>query len=194
LAVGITIDMRKGRTFEGAFERSVVYGLRDPRSGRVFYVGKTENTLRGRFAGHVASARFGRRGLLRDVIRGILAEGLEPIPFVIARSEPGNLAALEAAMIGKLIDEGEPLVNRDLGESNHCRKCGESGHNAQTCGRPTRSRRKRARALERDRTWEWRGKRRPIAEGMPVKSKCGRCGESGHNVRTCQSHDGQSSD
>ena len=65
-------------------EKYYVYALIDPRDGKPFYVGKGKNR---RMFKHVLEARGGRSGAKCDVIRAILAAGLDVQYDIIQRFE-----------------------------------------------------------------------------------------------------------
>lgn len=81
----------------GAF---YVYDLVDPRNGQTFYVGKGTG---GRCRQHIADAKKGKTGPKYDLIREILAEGLEVGVCIIREFEDEARAyASEKRRIAKL--------------------------------------------------------------------------------------------
>lgn len=64
-------------------ETTQIYGILDPRANRVFYVGRSNNPER-RLAQHVTEARLvGTRIKRAQVIREILAAGLQPALIIL---------------------------------------------------------------------------------------------------------------
>lgn len=85
-----------------------VYGLRDPDTGLIRYVGESEH-IEKRYAQHINGARTGwvkggsgARGMQRDWVMGLRSRGLRP-ELVILRDMPGasksELLDAEAQMI-----------------------------------------------------------------------------------------------
>lgn len=62
----------------------VIYGLGDPRTRRIHYVGRTTDLTR-RWKQHIYAAKAGRRSRKDDWIRELLALGLEPWPVTIEK-------------------------------------------------------------------------------------------------------------
>jgi len=93
----------------------VVYGLHDPQSEGLFYVGRTVGRLERRIAGHVADAR----GLGRccSAPRYLRATGCQPEAIVLERTFESDLGDVEARWIATCRAAGHPLVNVSPGGS-----------------------------------------------------------------------------
>lgn len=81
-----------------------IYGLTDPRDGRVRYIGQTKLRLEVRLRVHLRNARLGKGGgrALREWLAGLLAEGLEPIVLPLEEVEPARALEVEAGYISVL--------------------------------------------------------------------------------------------
>lgn len=109
------------------YEVALVYGLRDPRDRRIYYVGCTSSP-QSRLIGHLEDARATRgteRATPKDRwIAELLDAGLEPdmVPLDLGvgsgRSgvpEAYSARAREQIWIRRLSVRGEPLLNRPVG-------------------------------------------------------------------------------
>ncbi len=91
-------------------EHSVIYGLIDPRTSEMRYVGWTVNP-RSRLRRHMGSARAGRKGgYVLAWIREVLADGLEP-QMVILETNPSDYAMAERDWIRRYRSWGCRLTN-----------------------------------------------------------------------------------
>jgi hypothetical protein len=95
---------------EGPF--GIVYGLRDPRTGTLKYVGMTRQRLHERLKCHMSKANTKSRNRAAGWLRGLLAEGLQPTAEVLAvAATRDELLYLERLHISRARHEGHPLVN-----------------------------------------------------------------------------------
>jgi hypothetical protein len=95
---------------EGPF--GIVYGLRDPRTGALKYVGMTRLRLQDRLRCHMSKANTKSRNRAAGWLRGLLAEGLQPVAEVLAvAANRDELLYLERLHISRARHEGHPLVN-----------------------------------------------------------------------------------
>lgn len=76
----IVTDVRVGRR--------LIYGIIDPRSQTLIYVGKTHKRRENRLGEHVENANEGLETPVYESIRAILRAGVEPIIFVLRRLPP----------------------------------------------------------------------------------------------------------
>ena len=70
--------------------RWLIYGLLDPRTKTLIYVGKTHKRRENRLAEHIESANNGSTAPIHDYIRNMIANGVLPVIFVLARVPPSN--------------------------------------------------------------------------------------------------------
>lgn len=90
----------------------VVYGLYDPRTRELRYVGKTEKTLKQRLRGHFKKARAGSERHCSCWVRGLLAQDLQPFIKVIEADVPvDRLNAREEHWIAYFRAHGARLTN-----------------------------------------------------------------------------------
>jgi hypothetical protein len=68
---------------------TVIYGLADPFTGHLRYIGKTATTFRRRFDAHLGDARRGVRRPCADWIGALLRKGSQPEMFEIEACPPG---------------------------------------------------------------------------------------------------------
>ena len=91
-----------------AGRRTVIYGLVDPRSGEIFYVGKTSNA-ETRVARHLAERC--NKGRV-EWIRNIIGVGLKPTLAILEVVQKGeNWGDREIYWIARGKELGWPLVN-----------------------------------------------------------------------------------
>jgi len=106
----------------GALPRFVVYGLFDPRTNELRYIGKTINPERRR-EGHLKPCYLNRspRNHRAQWIKSLLAEGLEPIfRVLLACASADDLYAAEQRMIKQAKEAGTRLTNAtDGGPGRH---------------------------------------------------------------------------
>ncbi len=105
-----------------------IYGLVDPRDGRVYYVGRTIHSLEARLRGHLSEAKRGNRPVGRWLCE-VLAHIERPVGIVLQQcSEDDHERAdeLEGRWIGLLRRVGHPLTNVKPGGvgGRHCSKPG----------------------------------------------------------------------
>ncbi len=98
-----------------------IYGLCDPHTKEIRYVGKTGRRIPKRYQAHMASARRGKaRSHVYCWIRSLLARGLEPICIQIdAASSNTELSDLEQHWIAYFRSLGAQLTNHTGGGDNH---------------------------------------------------------------------------
>lgn len=95
---------------------SIVYGLCDPRSSGIRYVGMTKNSPHERLRSHCYESRNPQRRTTWRTrwIGSLLDEGVTPVVVMLTHmksDDPGPLGDLEAFWIGRLRDMGHQLVN-----------------------------------------------------------------------------------
>lgn len=76
----------------------LVYGLIDPETGLLRYVGQTIKTAEERLAGHLYTASYGRKTHCYDWVRSLVKRGLRPKIWVIQKGLQTK-EALDAAEI-----------------------------------------------------------------------------------------------
>lgn len=84
-----------------------VYGLRDPRSGRVMYIGASTN-VEARYRSHLCSSSGGGFEKLKWV-RELERAGLAPDLVLFEQTEPARLKAAEAVWVAgyRLLGEAD---------------------------------------------------------------------------------------
>ena len=92
-------------------ETVYIYGLTDPRTGDLRYVGKTVKTLARRLSAHKAAARAGVHRPCARWIRSLLLAGKEPAIFLIEVAPSSDWAARECFWIGHYRGAGCRLLN-----------------------------------------------------------------------------------
>lgn len=78
---------------------AVVYGLCEPDTGELRYVGKTVCRPEGRFRSHVRKAYNGTEDLKSAWIRGLIDRGLEPDLIALEVCDPEDVLFYEATWI-----------------------------------------------------------------------------------------------
>jgi hypothetical protein len=91
------------------FYTAYIYGLEDPRTERVFYVGSSQDAEK-RFKDHVA----GHSGLksVGRVVKELAESGLRPRLKILETVSISDQNSREMFWIRKLYEDGEPLVNQ----------------------------------------------------------------------------------
>lgn len=93
-----------------------VYGLIDPRSGGLRYVGKTERSAVARLKRHIHNAREGVKSHVYNWLRQLLAAGLKPEVEVLERHETAEaLDEAERHFIAYFRSIGCDVVNLTSG-------------------------------------------------------------------------------
>ena len=92
----------------------VIYGLVDPRDGRVRYVGRSV-TPEARLCQHLSRVRYNRG--VWDWKTSLAADGLKPELLVLAMADESTFPAVERHWIAKLSGEGD-LLNRHRGDKD----------------------------------------------------------------------------
>lgn len=92
-----------------------IYGLVDPTTDRIVYVGKCVTSLKTRLTSHLTKARTGRtKTPTGDWIRRLQAQGLRPSIRLLEASS-GCWRTVERAWVARLRAEGCQLLNRYAG-------------------------------------------------------------------------------
>ena len=91
-----------------------IYGLYDPFTGELRYIGKTNN-LNRRLWFHVRNAEKGQRTYKASWIRSLLKYGERPIIDVIKETTEGNWQKDEQDCIAQSVEEGTRLTNLTKG-------------------------------------------------------------------------------
>lgn len=94
----------------------VIYGLHDPRTGELRYVGQTTTTPQQRLASHLVPSSLKKRAYLASWLKSLLKAGCLPeIRVLDTAQDQAELDALEVAYIawGRLV--GVRLVNQSEG-------------------------------------------------------------------------------
>lgn len=94
---------------------TVVYGLSDPRTPLIRYIGKTILGCKTRRRLHIQDAKNNSRLAVAGWIRMLLSEGVEPEILVVEECTYENLNDREVFHIAKLRAEGFNLFNRTKG-------------------------------------------------------------------------------
>jgi|SRR6478609_172910 len=90
----------------------IIYGLRDPRTNDLCYVGMTRLKLQERLRCHLSKANLKTRNRASGWLRGLLADGVRPVAEVLAvAKDRDELLYLERYHISQARSEGHPLVN-----------------------------------------------------------------------------------
>lgn len=105
----------------------LVYGLFDPFTGELRYIGKSSNGLY-RPKQHLSKSFLSKKTHLYNWINKVLKDGREPEIKVLAHCTKNNLADKEIELIAKARSEGVRLTNvTDGGEGTFGRKMSEEG-------------------------------------------------------------------
>lgn len=91
-----------------------IYALRDPRDGRVFYVGKTCN-LTVRFADHCSGGRREKNPMRRRMILKLRDEGFKPMLHILEKCEGNIWQQREIFWIAEYRRRGYELCNSHIG-------------------------------------------------------------------------------
>jgi hypothetical protein len=93
------------------YENGVVYGLHDPITGNLRYIGQTVIPLKTRLCGHVSSAKVPT--LPKDYwVLGLLREGFRPIIREIEVVPLSDMDKAESRWIQHFKEQGADLLNR----------------------------------------------------------------------------------
>lgn len=93
-------------------KKGIIYGMKDPRSGEVRYIGKTIQQLELRVRGHLKPHTLQRCDThLTRWLRQLRSEGLKPIAFVIEEVSIKDLDKTEVFWIAHYKSLGAKLVN-----------------------------------------------------------------------------------
>lgn len=87
-----------------SFAHWLIYGLSDPRDGKVRYVGATKVGLQYRMHAHLHDARNGESNHRCNWIRSLLAEGIKPEAKVLEETDEHNWQEAERRWIASLPD------------------------------------------------------------------------------------------
>ncbi len=89
----------------------VVYGLLDPRTNELCYVGQTQRTVKERLAEHVQGSCSSK--VVAGWIQELKSQGLTPNACILGTAETlDSLIALERHHIDTARTEGHPILNR----------------------------------------------------------------------------------
>jgi hypothetical protein len=103
-----------------AQNQMLVYGLFDPETGKIRYVGKSVSGLR-RPNQHVQQSRLRDDTHKNRWVRGLLERGLKPeIQVLLKCSSTKDLSFSEVALIRQLREDGEDLTNLTDGGEGTC--------------------------------------------------------------------------
>lgn len=94
---------------------ATIYGLVDPRSNRVRYVGKTTWSLAHRLKGHLAEVKAQGHTHKSRWIAGLLAEGLRPSVIVLERVPVSDWEEAECRWIARLEDLTNVTAGGEVG-------------------------------------------------------------------------------
>lgn len=96
---------------------TVIYGLVDPRTGHLRYVGKTCRTMSARLVAHRTTARTGRSTVSSGVwLRELMDQGFQPDAFVLEIVPAGgDWVAAERYWIASMKLAGAILTNHSCG-------------------------------------------------------------------------------
>jgi len=94
----------------------VVYGLHDPETGELRYIGQTVTTVKARLAKHVTPSQLRKHSYVARWLLGLVKQGQEPTWSVLASAEDQEeLDRLEVELIAQAREEGVRLVNLSEG-------------------------------------------------------------------------------
>jgi hypothetical protein len=151
-----------------------VYGLHDPRTGELRYIGKSDNPC-GRLAQHMQEARGTHRCNWVQSLRKI---GLKPVLTIIDATPPGSdWPWMERVYIAAARSAGAPLTNgTDGGEgvaglSDETRERLRRVHLGRKASPETRARMSAAKKGRRQ-PQEWIDLMRSICAGRPLNRAC----------------------
>lgn len=89
----------------------MIYGLAEPATGEIRYVGKTERDIRERFSEHTRPSSVRRTQPVYEWLRAL---GAKP-QLVVLETDPGDIDEAERAWIATLAARGERLLNKAPG-------------------------------------------------------------------------------
>ena len=89
----------------------IIYGLCEPDTGELRYVGKTVRTPEGRARSHVRKAYSGHEDFKSAWIRGLFDRGLEPKVVILDVVDANEVLAQELAWIRAAWELELPLTN-----------------------------------------------------------------------------------
>ena len=90
----------------------VIYGLHDPHTGLIRYIGQTTTTVEQRLRSHLAPSSLNRHSYVYRWLRGLVGRGLRPTTSIIAEAQDQpELDRLEIEHIAAARDRGECLTN-----------------------------------------------------------------------------------
>ncbi len=104
--------------YQGAFfmsETIVIYGLYDPRTNDIRYIGKTSISLEERLQQHIGNAKGGTRTHKANWIRLLLSLKLEPYIKILGETTENAWQEDEKAWIAKAEGESAKLTNLTKG-------------------------------------------------------------------------------
>lgn len=91
---------------------NIVYGLADPRTGHLRYIGQSRQGVR-RIRAHLTPSALSRDSRLSEWLRGLVAEGLRPDGFIIEEhDDPDDIHAAEEFSIQYFRGLGCDLLNK----------------------------------------------------------------------------------
>jgi hypothetical protein len=119
MMTGKRLSWRKYRAGRPQSRIATIYALRDPDTGAIRYIGKTENDPAIRLRDHIASSRDSSRWWGRSKkaswIRELLAKGQKPGMIILGRVPFGDWPMWERRCIRWALEAGCDLVNGDAG-------------------------------------------------------------------------------
>jgi len=101
-----------------------IYGLTDPRTGCIRYVGKTVN-ISQRVKRHIYKAKKGEMGHKANWIRSMLRENLYPVALTLEICPEERWEQAEKIWIASLRRSGYPLTNAAYGGEGSCGRKGQ---------------------------------------------------------------------
>ncbi len=117
----------------------IIYGLVDPSSGEIRYVGQTMRRIEERVSQHLAAAKAGKLAYSARWIRKLLARGLEPEVLILEEAAPGNeLDDAEIRWILRGKERGWKLTNLTSGGMDSPMRIPEIADRAHKSSRMTR--------------------------------------------------------
>jgi hypothetical protein len=114
--------MNNLKDFDYLYSDSVIYGIRDPRTNEIRYVGKTFN-FEKRKASHLIPSSLRKDTLLAKWLKGLIDDKVLPDFFIIDSDIPYSVSLMaEQSWINYYSERGCDLLNINLPTETRWRK------------------------------------------------------------------------